>query len=504
MAAAVPTYPDWKAPAEDGAIVTWPAPRELLDDAIENRKRLSACDGVRVQNVPLAEVRRRTRAWLGHDDATSPIIADGHQAELYHPGVWAKTVLANAAASRLGGLALHVAVDTDAPKHLNLKYPGSSEPITDDDQIGKAHWSGLLSGPTPAHLAQLQQKLAATKYATDSMLEPFLASLRRQSIEQPNLATALTQACHEIDWELGLRHRAILASPIWESEGFLLFAHHVIARAADFARDYNAALAQYRRDQKVKTPTRPMPDLATFEESIELPFWLDELATGARTRPSTFVCHDCDGQFLLTLPSGEEFLFDRAADGFEAAAKLRDWLRKNQLRLSPRALTLTMFLRLFVADQFIHGIGGGHYDQVTDRIIASHFNLTPPHFAVTTATMYLPEAAERSRVCVPCVEQEGHRLKHSLLGEKKRGYLDRIASLPRRSPQRYQAFAEMHRAMSSAVMNHPTMATWQQTLRETRQREAEEAILFDRELFYCLQPAERLEAVVVRYANEFK
>jgi hypothetical protein len=498
MAAAVPTYPDWKAPAEDGAIVTWPAPRELLDHTIENQKRLSACDDVRVQNVPLAEVRRRTRAWLGHDDAT-PLIADGHQTELYHPGVWVKTVLANAAALKLGGSALHLAVDTDAPKHLNLKYPGSSEPITDDDQIGKVHWSGLLSGPTPAHLASLQQKLSATKYATDSMVEPFLASLRRQSIEQPNLATALTQACHEIDWELGLRHHAILASPMWESEGFLLFAHHVIAHAADFARAYNAALAVYRREQKVKSPSRPMPDLATFEESIELPFWIDELSTGGRTRPSTFVCDDCNGQFLVTLPNGEEFLFDRAADGFEAAAKLRDWLRRNQLRLSPRALTLTMFVRLFVADQFIHGIGGGHYDQVTDRIIASHFGITPPHFAVTTATMYLPEAAQRSRVCVPCVVTEGHRLKHSLLGDKKREYLDRIAAAPRCSPQRYQAFAEMHRAMSVAVRSTPTMATWQEKLRETRQREAEEAVLFDRELFYCLQPAQRLEQMIARY-----
>src|SRR5262249_6561914 len=151
--------------------------------------------------------------------------------------------------------------DTDAPKHLNLRCPTFSEPITDDEHIGKAHWSGLLSAPTPAHVAQLQEKLAATPYAQHSMLEPFLASLRRQTIEQPNVATALTQACHEIDWQLGLRHHAILASPLWESEGFLVFAHHVIAHAADFAHDYNAALAEYRREQKVKTPTRPMPDL---------------------------------------------------------------------------------------------------------------------------------------------------------------------------------------------------------------------------------------------------
>ena len=79
------------------------------------------------------------------------------------------------------------------------------------------------------------------------------------------------------------------------------------------------------------------------------------------------------------------------------------WLRRNDLRLSPRALTLTMLLRLFVADQFVHGIGGARYDQVTDTLIARHFNLEPPRFAVTTATLYFPGAAGRTRECVACV-----------------------------------------------------------------------------------------------------
>src|SRR5215211_730730 len=112
------TYADWKAPAEDGQIVLWPPAQELLADTTENQRRLSAANDVRVQNVALSEVRRRQREWLGHREDAQPLIADGHQSELYHPGVWVKSILSHFAASRLSGSALHLAVDTDAPKHL--------------------------------------------------------------------------------------------------------------------------------------------------------------------------------------------------------------------------------------------------------------------------------------------------------------------------------------------------------------------------------------------------
>ena len=127
---------------------------------------------------------------------------------------------------------------------------------------------------------------------------------------------------------------ALLAGPVWESPPYLVFAHHLVARAGTFARQYNAALADYRRQKKVRTPTRPMPDLAVFDESAELPFWLDDLSSGGRTRPTAFAR---DGGFVLAAPHGDEFTFDPAADGWDAADRLSRWLRGRQLRLSPRA-----------------------------------------------------------------------------------------------------------------------------------------------------------------------
>src|SRR5439155_16244428 len=140
--------------------------------------------------------------------------------------------------------------------------PGVSVPITDDPDLTKAHWCGLLDGPTPRHLADLQQRLEQANFAQPPVVGEFLASLRRLAIEQPKLSAAITDAQHALDWELGLRHRAVLASPLWMSEGYLLFVHYVVARAAVFAGAYNRALGEYRRVRKERTPTRPMPDLA--------------------------------------------------------------------------------------------------------------------------------------------------------------------------------------------------------------------------------------------------
>src|SRR5262245_22658775 len=123
-------YPPWQAPSEDGKPVIWPEPQVLLKQTLENQKRLSSAYSVRLQHVPLPQVRRHMRASLGHDIA-QPLIATGHQSELHHPGVWAKNALMHAAAQKLNGQAFHLVVDTDAPKHLHLRWPGESIPITD-------------------------------------------------------------------------------------------------------------------------------------------------------------------------------------------------------------------------------------------------------------------------------------------------------------------------------------------------------------------------------------
>ncbi len=486
------TYADWKAPPADGGMLVWPDPAAFLEQARANHEHLAAA-GSPVAGMPLRDLRRRMRAYLGFD-ADTLIVATGHQAELYHPGVWAKNALIDAAANALGGQGLHVSVDTDAPKHLAVKWPGHAVPITDDPALLSAGWTGRLEQPTPVYLAGVQRQFdaAAAEWDFRPSAEPVFSSLRRLGMEGVALPDALANTFHQLDWSLGLRHHSLTLSPAFNAEPYQCFVHHLLARAGAFAASYNGALADYRRQHGTTSPQRPMPDLAVDSYEIECPFWLDDLETGERSRATV---RAAARGFALNLGS-ETFELTAGADESTRAVELHRWLVARRHRLAPRALTLTMFLRLFVADQFVHGIGGGRYDQVTDRIIADFFAVEPPAFAVTTATLFFPDAVGRERVCLPCLEMEGHQLKHDALGDAKAAYLAEIASSPRESAARQRAFEAMRRAVDAAAAESKAVAAWRARAARAKDRAAEEAELFDRELPYFVQPRGRLEALI--------
>jgi hypothetical protein len=230
-----------------------------------------------------------------------------------------------------------------------------------------------------------------------------------------------------------------------------------------------------------------------------VPFWLDSFSDGSRNR--AMVERRPQG-FALRSASGDEFPLQPSSQAVALVPRLADWLRQHNLRLAPRALTMTMVARLLLADQFVHGIGGGRYDEVTDKLIARHFRHVPPRFSVTTATLYFPDAVGRSRVCTPCVAHEGHRLRHRVLGEEKDKLIAAITAAPRRSLERSVLFHEMHRKLDAASDN-PVLREWEQRLQETERREREEEGLFDRELFYAIQSCERLLNLISHYRAMF-
>jgi hypothetical protein len=277
----------------------------------------------------------------------------------------------------------------------------------------------------------------------------------------------------------------------------LVFIHDLIARADSTAVQYNRALKIYRDAAGIHSTMRPMPDLFIGgDQACEIPIWFDDLNSGKRTRPTAF---RTDRGWAIEPLEGDSFVFETGIDGWEAAAKLRRWLISINHRIAPRALMLTMFFRLCLADQFVHGIGGARYDQVTDLLIQSRYGIEAPTFSVTTATLYFPDALARERVCLPCVKQEGHRLKHQLMGERKRELVAAIESLPRHSIERSQRFSEMHGQLAAAAQMSDALRQWRDRVAETEQRERQDQAMFDRELFYAIQPRERLARLIEHF-----
>jgi hypothetical protein len=496
--------PELKAPSGDSQILIWPSPPDLLRDAHENSRALDGCTA-ELQKTPISEIRRRTRQWIGHRDGL--LIVTGHQAELHHPGVWIKNAVINAAATACKGSALHLAIDTDAPKHLDLRWPNptgqtSTIGFCDDPVVGLAPWSGLVATPSPSHLDLIRSTLSesARAWPFEPVIWGFLDSAKRLALDSPNMDATIVSASHELDWSLGLRHQAMLAEPIFFCPPYLLYVYALLSQPERLAAAYNAALSEYRTAAHIRSPSRPMPDMAIAAEQIEVPFWLDDLAAARRSRAA--VSRQAD-RWVLAAPDGSTFDFNAHADPETAIAALSQFLRQHRLRLSPRALTLTIFMRLFIADQFVHGIGGAQYDQVSDRVIASFLGITPPRFSVATATAYFPTATDLPRVCLPCVVREGRRLQHDALGHRKAAFLSQIQSLPRKVQQRQQIFFDMHRELAQAVRLSPAIEQWRHRLADAQVQSARERGVFDRELFYALQPRKRLTNLIAAIDERF-
>src|SRR5262249_38090441 len=68
----------------------------------------------------------------------------------------------------------------------------------------------------------------------------------------------------------------------------------------------------------------------------------------------------------------------------------------------------TLFARLFLADLFVHGIGGGKYDELTDEVLRRVYRIKPPAFLILSATLLLPFPRQ------PCTDADFRRLSHAL------------------------------------------------------------------------------------------
>src|SRR2546422_2509136 len=156
---------------------------------------------------------------------------------------------------------------------------------------------------------------------------------------------------------------------------FKRFVLHLLRDAERFAAVYNHHLDAYRERYNCGTAAQPFPALQREGDRQELPFWI--IRDGRRAPLSV----QRTGSGIRLVAAGESAGEVPGGSGPEALAGLP---------IRPRALTLTAFTRLCLADLFVHGVGGGRYDRVTDAVIREYFGLEPPAYAVTTATMHLP------------------------------------------------------------------------------------------------------------------
>jgi hypothetical protein len=121
----------------------------------------------------------------------------------------------------------------------------------------------------------------------------------------------------------------------------------------------------------------------------EAPLWVWSRESPARRR--LFARRVSRREIELTDRRNWTTILPLAAGGAaDAAVERLLELQRDGVKLRTRALTTTLYARLFLGDLFLHGIGGAKYDEVTDVLIRRFFGLTPPGFYAVTATILLP------------------------------------------------------------------------------------------------------------------
>jgi hypothetical protein len=224
----------------------------------------------------------------------------------------------------------------------------------------------------------------------DSAFEPLLASFWKEVLEQRKrtslLGERLAAARRTFERRWGCVQAEVPLSRVCQGEAFARFACHLLLNACRLREVYNGAVHDYRRRNGVRSSYHPVPDLTCDGEWCEAPMWA--WRAGQRRRARLFVRHT-NGE--LHLRAGDELWPALAVHG-DPARIVAQWLELEPrgYKVRTRALTTTLFARLFLGDLFIHGIGGGKYDELTDTLIARFFAYAVPAYMVATATLLLP------------------------------------------------------------------------------------------------------------------
>lgn len=326
--------------------------------------------------------------------APDRIILAGHQPELFHPGVWFKNFLLSRLAARHGALGINLVIDGDALKTSELLVPtgtiaspsrvvvpidaqGPEIPFEDRMILDGDRWSTLPERVSAA-LGDL---------VPNPLVHDLWKRVLNRSASERRLGACLAQGRHMLEGDWGLQTLELPQSQFCATKAFQLMALQIFCHSPQFQTVYNDALRAFKQAHRIRSRNHPAPELASDGDWREMPLWI--WTSESPTRRRLFVKHS-GTEFILSDRADLEYRIPSPMSGsFERSREALLALERRGIRIRSRALLTTLAVRMLVGDLFIHGIGGGVYDQLTDRIMAQFFGVTPPRYLVATATLHL-------------------------------------------------------------------------------------------------------------------
>lgn len=365
----------------------------------------------RVDGRSIAWWRASTREALGLP--AGPSVGTGHQSECWHPGILAKHLWAADAAASEGGSTLHLVVDQDGFDGMLVEWP-----VRHGDGMWSVRGHRYASDGGQAAACRCPAARPRAVDAGEGALPSVTAGLAAISDALARHATAPDAAMQGAAAMLELARPWIGACTVVAASRILQvgFGRWLLERMLEdpeaCARAFNAALA---RAPRAARPLRLAGDRS------ELPVW-------------------------LLGPAGERIR--ATADDVRAAME-------SGMPVLPRAFPMSVVARTALTDRFVHGLGGGVYEQATDHWMQTWLGWTPPPHDVVSASLRLdmPVPAEVGGATMPWrrawCDPELLHAHGAGPSPARRGLLDRIAALPVGDPGRRRAYRDLIEARNA-------------------------------------------------------
>ncbi|MEM6690448.1 MAG: hypothetical protein AAF664_13530 [Planctomycetota bacterium] len=422
------SYREYRAPRDNDQSVEFP-PRHRWARLLESNRARLATDASRWQSIRSKartqmhqDALRYTKSYrdvderLSQYDADQPIVAAGHQPTIFHPGVWFKNFALNDLAKAQSSLAINVVVDNDVASGASIRVP------TIDPGSGRIRRANVFFDIAGGGIPYEETAIVDFELfnSFDQRVGEHLRGLNsdscvgelwkhaRSAYQRCSIVSCvMAQSRHALEGDWGLQTLELPLSVLARGESFAEFASWILSDIERFSQIYNRWTLHYRRLHGIRSNAHPVPLLGERDGWREAPFWIydsentQRRGVWIRRQGQEVLLADVpdDSSILMRLSGQDDLLSSGLVERLGLASGRGGMTRLSggetpRLKFRPRALVTTMYLRWVLSDLFLHGIGGGKYDQLGDQIANEFFNASAPEYAVLSATVALNAAGD--------------------------------------------------------------------------------------------------------------
>jgi hypothetical protein len=387
-----------------------------------------------------------------------PLVMTGHQAQFWHPGILAKLLASHAAALPRRAAVAWLTVDQDDNDPWTVRYPRvDTSTAASGSTVSAGEWR---ADPAPRQaLADAPNARRPAITPRELPIDPAMPAGVRTGLESIHDALARHAAAASAAEQIAAALADLLAPlvpsttlhvPATRISTTSAWRAWVDAMARDplrVARAYNAAVRE-----------RPAADVRPLAEDgpqgPELPLWHIAPGPGSPRR--------------------------RVFAGMLA--------RTPAEQLVPKALAMTGLVRSLGCDVFVHGLGGGVYDTITERWLGEWLGVTLAPTVVVSATLRLDlGVAPVSLAEIDKAAWTAHRARHdpALLGDHDAERRKQALLIAMRGavdkPRKTALYAELHRLLAGVrEARAARIDELRQEAEAWRPRRGEAAVLADR------------------------